>query len=359
MDKLKVISGGMHPRLTGRICANLGVAPTRALVGYHSDGDDNVQILESLRGTDVFIVQPFGKPSSIWQKQLLVLIEATRRASATRVTAVIPYWGGARQDRKDKPRTPITARLDADLLVAAGVDRVLLLDVHAPQEEGFFPNRIGVDHVSAFPIIATHLKREGVRGVVFAGPDGNATKRFAIPYLGVCEESKLATIVKGRLSGTAVEKLFALGDVAHQHVILVDDMVTSAGTMINAILEFKEKGALSFDIISTDALFIGEAFAHLMSPLVQRVIVTNSLPTSVEGMRCLGAKATIVDVAPLLAAVIKNIHADQSVGSLLEVSSWAEAPVGVVSPEDNDSPSVPLWEALAPHLERIALGKAK
>lgn len=346
----------MHPKLTARVGAALGIEPIQTVVGYHTDGDDEVQINENLRGMNVFIVQPLVKPLSLWLCQLLVLIDAVKRASARRVIAVIPYYPG-RQDRKDRPRKPITARLVADLLVAAGVERIVVLDLHALQIEGFFPNRVQVDHLRAHPLVATHLKHDGYAGahVVFAGPDGNATKRFARPLVEAFPGAGIASIEKVRSGDRTVEKLFALGDVGGKRLVLVDDMVTTGGTMLNAVLEFRKQGAGESEIIATHAVMIGEAYDVLANPLITRIVITNSLPTSVAGLAAIASKLSIIDIAPLLAEAIKRVHMDEQVGPILGIEYWSEREIVTVTPEENDAPSVLFWGALSAYLPKIAL----
>jgi len=374
LTDIKIISGAMHPKLTERICRYLGVAPTEALrpcparVAFHADGDDEVRIDESLRGKHVCIVQPFAKPAGFWLNQLLVIIDAVKRAKAVRITVVIPYFGGSRQDRK-KPREPITIKLYATLLKAAGATGVLLLDLHSLQSEQSFDN-LDLDHVQAHPLFVADLHANGVdpKQVAIVGPDANATLRFASPFLGWFPGSRLVSLVKVRLSDTEVETLFVLGreNIPGRWARTVDDMITTATTLRNVWNELSAADANGMEMIATHALMVGRAYDVLLHPKITRIVVTNSLPTSLHGVEGIRDKLHIVDVAPLLAEAMKRIHTHDSLSDddgLLNPRYWIERvehglDLGVPL-QENASASTDLWDAVAPILPRLALGEPK
>ena len=235
----KILSGTAHPELAGKIAQSVGLPVSDAVVSSFPDGETRVKINENIRGRDVFIVQPTCPPTNQNLMELLILIDAARRASAYRITAVIPYFGYARQDRKDQPRVPITAKLVANLLVAAGTDRVLTLDLHAQQIQGFFD--IPVDHLYAAPVLIRYLRQKKLGNLVIVSPDVGGLK-LASAYADALSAS-LAIVAKRRLSPTETEATHVIGDVEGKNVLLVDDLTETAGTLTSAAALLKEKGA--------------------------------------------------------------------------------------------------------------------
>src|SRR5512140_675797 len=237
--ELKVFTGSANRDLAERICKYIGVPLGQATISSFPDGETYVRIEENIRGHDVFIVQPTSPPTNQHLMELLIMVDAARRASADRITAVIPFFGYARQDRKDKPRVPITAKLIANLLVAAGVNRILTMDLHAQQIQGFFD--IPVDHLYAAPVMYEYLKKKKMRDVVVVSPDVGGLK-MAYAYSQVLEAG-LAIVAKRRKSASEVESMAVIGEIRRKDVLLVDDLTETAGTLVTAAALIKQKGA--------------------------------------------------------------------------------------------------------------------
>jgi ribose-phosphate pyrophosphokinase len=370
LEKLAIIVGGMHPKLGERVCANLGVAPCAVLAAHHADGANDVQVLESIRDKDVFVIQPTGR-SDTWYKQLRVILDAARRASPRNLTAVIPYLDEARQDRRSGPREPITLRLQADEIEQAGANGVMLVDLHSLQGECAFSRWVRLDHLQAFPLVAARLwQRELQAGrTTFMGPDGNATGRYAKPLFQHFRGSRLASLFKSRRTDTDVETMFLVGaeNVYERDTVLIDDIISTATTTANGVEECKKAKAQRVEAIATHSVMVGRAYEILASSPVSRVTVTNTLPTSPERARTMGERFEIIDVAPLLAEAIKRVHCGKSIScngsvdGLFSPSYWiARIKKGlelVVSIEENTSPSVKLAEETEALLSEIAIGK--
>jgi ribose-phosphate pyrophosphokinase len=311
---LKVFSGRSHPSLAEEICTHLGVTPGHVTLYSFSDGEHYVQIDENVRGADVFIIQPTCPPSvNVHLMELLIMLDAFKRSSAQRITAVIPYYGYARQDRKDKPRVPITAKLAADLISAAGADRVLTLDLHAAQIQGFF--NIPVDHLFAAPVIVGHLKSLAKPDLTIVSPDAGGVER-ARAYAKRLGAS-LAIIDKRRFAANQTEVMNIIGDVEGRHVVIVDDIIDTAGTLIHSVKALQEKGAASISAACTHAVLSGPAVQRINESALDNVIITNSIPTQEKEADCTKLKS--LSIASLLGEAIRRIHSEDSVSSLFEM----------------------------------------
>jgi len=308
--ELKVFGGRAHPALTGEICRTLGREAGRVTLYNFSDGENYCQIEENVRGADVFIVQPTGPPANANLMELLIMLDAFKRSSATRVTAVLPYYGYARQDRKDKPRVPITAKLVADLIGAAGADRVLCIDLHAPQIQGFFNNP--VDHLFAAPVLLDAIRDARLDPLTVVSPDAGGVERaraFA-KRLG----AGLAIVDKRRKGKNEVEIMHVIGDVKDRNVIVVDDIIDTAGTLINTVIALKEAGAQRVFSGCVHAVLSGPALERINVSPLERIFCTNTLPIEDKLARC--PLLTPLSVGPLLAEAIQRIHQGASVSSL-------------------------------------------
>jgi len=310
---LKVFSGRSHPALTEEICQRLGVEPGHVTLYSFSDGENYVQIDENVRGADIFVIQPTCPPVNDGLMELLIMLDAFKRSSARRVTAVIPYYGYARQDRKDKPRVPITSKLVADLITAAGADRVLTLDLHAAQIQGFF--NIPVDHLFAAPVIVGALKKLNLEDLTIVSPDAGGVERaraFA-KRLG----ASLAIIDKRRVAANQTEVMNIIGDVEGRNVFVVDDIIDTAGTLIHSVEALQAKGAKSISATCTHAVLSGPAVSRINASRLDQVITTNSMPTADKEAEC--PRLRSLSIAELLAEAIKRIHNEDSVSSLFEM----------------------------------------
>ena len=272
--EMKIFCGSAHRQLAQRICASIGVPLGDATVTSFPDGETFVKIDENIRGRDVFFVQPTCPPTNQNLMELLIMVDAARRASAARITAVLPFFGYARQDRKDQPRVPITAKLVANLLTAAGVDRVLTMDLHAQQVAGFFD--IPVDHLFAAPVIIRYLRSKNIDNPVVVSPDVGGLK-MASAYSGALGAS-LAIVAKRRKSATEIEALNVIGEVEGRNVILVDDLTETAGTLCSAARILKERGALDIMACVSHAVLSELAIERLKQSVITELITTNSVP---------------------------------------------------------------------------------
>ena len=311
--ELKVFSGRSHPALADEICSRLGVEAGHVSLYSFADGENYVQIDENVRGADVFVMQPTCPPVNDHLMELLIMLDAFKRSSARRVTAVIPYYGYARQDRKDKPRVPITSKLVADLITAAGADRVLTLDLHAPQIQGFF--NIPVDHLFAAPVIVGHLKKLNMEDLTIVSPDAGGVER-ARAYakrLG----ATLAIIDKRRVAANQTEVMNIIGDVKDRNVFVVDDIIDTGGTLIHTVDALLAQGARSISASCTHGVLSGPAIGRINGSPLQNVFTTNSMPMSDKEQEC--PKLHTLSIAELLAEAIKRIHSEDSVSSLFEM----------------------------------------
>jgi len=312
--ELKIFSGSANRDLAERICKYVGVPLGQATVKSFPDGETYVRIEENIRGHDVFIIQPTCPPTNQHLMELLIMVDAARRASADRITAVIPFFGYARQDRKDQPRVPITAKLVANLLNAAGVHRVLTMDLHAQQVQGFFD--IPVDHLYSLPILIRYLrKRLKGKTTTVVSPDLGGLK-MASAYAEALG-ANLAIVAKERKSATETEALYLIGDVADRDVLMVDDLTETAGTLTSAAELVKKHGARDVFAGVAHAVLVDVAIPRLQKSQIAELITTNSTPVrTVEGF-----KITVLCVSELLGEGIKRIHNDESVSSLFKIEN--------------------------------------
>ena len=307
---LKIFSGRAHPALAREICAYLSI-PLGELTLYNfSDGEDYCQIDENVRGADVFVVQPTCSPVNDHVMELLILLDAFRRSSASRITAVMPYFGYARQDKKDKPRVPIAAKLMADLLTAAGADRILTMDLHAAQIQGFF--NIPVDHLFAAPVILDAIRKLEPEELVIVSPDvGGLTRARAIAKR---LDASLAVIDKRRTGKNETEILNVVGDVEGKDALILDDIIDTAGTLVQAEEALRRQGARRTYAAAVHGVFSGPALERIEASKLQRLLVTNTIPVEAAMARCPRIQA--LSVAPLLGEAIQRIHDGASVSSL-------------------------------------------
>jgi ribose-phosphate pyrophosphokinase len=310
--QLKIFCGSAHRVLAQRICDAIGVPLGKATVDSFPDGETYVKIDENIRGRDVFIVQPTCPPTNQNLMELLIMVDAARRASAARITAVIPFFGYARQDRKDQPRVPITAKLVANLLTAAGIDRVVAMDLHAQQVAGFFD--IPVDHLYAAPVIIRHLRERKFHAPVVVSPDVGGLK-MASAYAQAMN-ADLAIVAKRRISPTEIEAQNVIGEVEGRDVILVDDLTETAGTLCSAAKILKERGASKIIACVSHAVLSDLAIERLQKSEIAELITTNSVPVRSGD----GFSITELCIAELLGKGIMNIHDDESVSSLFKIS---------------------------------------
>jgi ribose-phosphate pyrophosphokinase len=309
-DRLKIFAGNANPALAQEIVQAMGLELAQVMVKQFSDGEIYLQIQENVRGADVFIIQPTCTPVDRNLMELLLMIDAMKRASAERITAVLPYYGYARQDRKDKPRVPISARLVAALLETAGADRVLTLDLHAAQIQGFFD--IPVDHLFATPVLIEHFKSGGTPGLTVVSPDAGGVERArAFAKRLNCP---LAIIDKRREEANVAEVMNVVGDVKGRNCLLVDDLIDTAGTLVKGAEALMEKGAASVSACATHAVLSGPAVRRIGESYLKEVVVTNSIPLSQEAKQSSRIKS--LSVAKLLAEAIRSIHEETSVSVL-------------------------------------------
>jgi ribose-phosphate pyrophosphokinase len=307
---LKIFSGRAHPALAQEICAYLGI-PLGELTLYNfSDGEDYCQIDENVRGADVFVVQPTCSPVNDHMMELLILLDAFRRSSASRLTAVMPYFGYARQDKKDKPRVPIAAKLMADLLTASGADRILTMDLHTAQIQGFF--NIPVDHLFAAPVLLDAVRKMELNDLVIVSPDvGGLTRARAIAKR---LDASLAVIDKRRTGKNETEILNVVGEVEGKDVLILDDIIDTAGTLTQAEAALREQGARRTYAAAVHGVFSGPALERIAASKLELLLVSNTIPVEAAMARCPRIKA--LSVAPLLGEAIQRIHDGASVSSL-------------------------------------------
>jgi ribose-phosphate pyrophosphokinase len=308
--ELKVFSGSAHPELSREIAAFLGVAVGQARLRRFPDSEVSFQIDENIRGTDVFIVQPTSNPVDEHLVELLIMIDAFRRSSAARITAVLPYYGYARQDRKDKPRVPISAKLVANVLSAAGTNRVLTMDLHKAQIQGFFD--IPVDHLFAAPVIIDCLARLDYPKVTMVSPDAGGAER-ARAYAKRLD-AELAIIDKRRSDDGTAEVMNVIGDVDGRTCILQDDIIDTAGTITKGATALKANGAANIVACAVHGVLSGPAIDRIEKSPIDKLIVTNTIPLSSAAAAC--TKIVVLSVARLLGQAIKSIHEETSVSSL-------------------------------------------
>jgi ribose-phosphate pyrophosphokinase len=310
-SRLEVFTGNANPNLAREISKHLGLPLGDSWVGTFSDGEIQVRIKETVRGADVFVVQPFSYPINDSIMEMLIMIDALMRASAGRITAVIPYYGYARQDRKARSRDPITAKMLADILTAAGVNRVLTMDLHAGQIQGFF--NFPVDHLKAMPILADYFKNKELKDVVVVSPDvGGVTRARELADRLV---APLAIIDKRRPEPNVAEVMNIIGKVEDKTVIIVDDMIDTAGTLTLGAQALIERGAKAVYTCCTHPVLSGPAIERLKVAPIEEVVVTNTIPLR-ESQKL--DKIKVLSVAPLFAEAILRIHENKSISTLFD-----------------------------------------
>jgi ribose-phosphate pyrophosphokinase len=310
-SRIKMFCGNSNPALAEKICASLGVPLGQAKVKNFSDGEIMVEISENVRGRDIYVVQSTCFPTNNNLMELLIMMDALKRASAATLTAVIPYYGYARQDRKVAPRTPITSKLVADLITTAGADRMVTIDLHAGQIQGFF--NIPVDNLYAAPVILDHLKRRFTHDhIVMVSPDAGGTERaraFA-KRLGCT----LAIIDKRRTGPNEAEVMHMVGDVKDKIAIILDDMIDTAGTLTQAAKALKDHGARTIYACATHGVLSGPAIDRINASDIEEVVITDTIPQGEKESRT--SKIKVLSIAQLLGETIRRIHEDESVSSL-------------------------------------------
>jgi len=307
--ELKLFSGNANRPLAEEIAKSLRLSLAEAEISRFSDGEVFVQVNENVRGTDVFVIQPTCPPVNDSLMELLIMIDALKRASARRITAVLPYYGYARQDRKVLPRVPITAKLVADLLTAAGVDRMLALDLHAGQIQGFF--NIPVDHLFAAPVIIDYLGGKDLREPVIVSPDAGGVERARA--IAKRLRAGLAIIDKRREGPNQSVAMHLIGDVRGKDVVVIDDMIDTAGTLVQAAGALEREGARRILACGVHAVLSGPAVERIQAAPLEETVVTDSIPVP-EAKR--EARITVLSVAPLLGEAIRRIHDEESVSTL-------------------------------------------
>jgi len=312
VDKLAVFSGNANPELAKDICKNLKVKLQDAFVGRFSEGEIRVKINDNVRGKDVFIVQPTCPPSNDNLMELLIMVDALRRASANRITAVIPYFGYARQDRKDQPRVPITAKLVANLLTVAGASRILTMDLHAGQIQGFFD--IPVDHLFSVGVFVEHLSKMDIKDLVAVSPDVGSIK-MARAYAKRMSAG-LAIIDKRRVSPEKAEAMHIMGEVEGKNAIIIDDLIATGSSLIEAVEALKKAGAKNIYAAITHGILSGPAISRIdQCKGLEKLFISDSVPLTEEKKN---AKIQVLSVAELLAEAIKRIHNEESVSCLFD-----------------------------------------
>jgi len=309
-EGVKIFAGNSNGNLAIEIADVLGIPMGNANVSTFSDGEITVHLNENVRGSDVYVVQSTCTPVNNNLMELLLMVDALKRASARRITAVMPYYGYGRQDRKAQPRVPISARLVADLLTATGIGRLLTIDLHAGQIQGFF--NIPVDHLYASPVLSEHVKEKYANDVVVVSPDAGGVERARAFAKRL--NASLAIIDKRREKANVSQVMHVIGEVSNKNAILFDDMIDTAGTITQAAAALKENGAKRVIAACSHAVLSGPALKRINDSVLEDVIVTNTIPMEEKQKLC--SKLTVLSVAKLLGEAIKRIHEESSVSSL-------------------------------------------
>ncbi|HPX56873.1 MAG TPA: ribose-phosphate pyrophosphokinase [Syntrophales bacterium] len=310
LERMRIFSGNANIALAEKICRNLGVLLGKANVTTFSDGETRVEINENVRGMDVFIVQPTCPPVNVTLMELLIMIDAMKRASADRITAVIPYYGYGRQDRKVVPRAPISAKLVADLIHTAGADRVLAMDLHAGQIQGFFD--IPVDNLFATPVLLEYMRSHYQDNMVIVSPDTGGVERARA--FGSRLGSSLAIIDKRREGPNEAQVMNIIGNVEGKKAVLLDDMVDTAGTVVQASIALEAAGALDVSVCCTHPVLSGPAIDRIEKSNLTEVIVTDTIPLHERAKAC--SRIKVLSVAGLLSEAVRRIYYNDSVSSL-------------------------------------------
>ena len=309
-DRLKIFTGSANPALADEVCAHLGIPLGRASLRQFADGEIYLQIQENVRGTDVFVMQPTCTPVDRHLMELLLMIDALKRSSAERITAVLPYYGYARQDRKDKPRVPISAKLVAGLIERAGADRILCLDLHAAQIQGFFD--VPVDHLFSAPVMIEYFKPQATPHLTVVSPDAGGVERARAFAKRL--KAPLAIIDKRREDVNVAEVMHIIGRVRGRNCLIVDDLIDTAGTLVKATEALLDKGATSVSACATHAVLSGPALERIESSKLKEVVFSNSIPLSEQAGEC--SRIRSLSVGKLLAAAVQSIHEETSISML-------------------------------------------
>src|ERR1700719_1192248 len=309
-EKFKIFCGTANQPLADEVCAFLGMTRGQAFLRRFADGEAYVQIQENVRGADVFVMQPTCRPVDLHLMELLLMIDALKRASARRITAVIPYYGYGRQDRKDKPRAPISAKLVADLLTTAGADRALLIDPHAPQIQGFF--NIPVDHLFASPVLVDHFRKLNLPNLTVVSPDAGGVERAR--FFAKKVDAALAIVDKRRVEMNVAEVMHVIGDVKGRTCLIIDDLIDTAGTLVKTAAALMENGATEVYACSSHAVLSYPAVENIAKSVIREVVVTNTIPLNDEAKR--EPKIRVLSIAGLIGRAIQANHEETSVSRL-------------------------------------------
>jgi ribose-phosphate pyrophosphokinase len=309
-DKFKIFSGTANEALADEVCTFLGMTRGQALVTRFSDGEAYTQIQENVRGADVFVMQPTCRPVDEHLMELLLMIDALKRASARRITAVVPYYGYSRQDRKDKPRAPISAKVVADLLTTAGADRALIIDPHAPQIQGFF--NIPVDHLFASPVLVDHFRKLNLPNLTVVSPDAGGVERAR--FFAKKMDSALAIVDKRRVEMNVAEVMHVIGDVNGRTCLVIDDLIDTAGTLVKTASALMENGATAVYACASHPVLSGPAVENIAQSRITEVVVTNTIPLSEAARK--ESKIRVLSIAGLIGRAIQSIHEETSVSKL-------------------------------------------
>jgi len=314
-EKFKIFSGTANEPLADEVCHFLGMQRGQAQVIRFRDGECYVQIQENVRGADVFVLQPTCRPVDEHLMELLLIVDALKRASARRITAVIPYFGYARQDRKDKPRSPISSKLVADLLTTAGTHRALIVDLHTPQLQGFF--NIPVDHLFASPVLVDHFRKLALPNLTVVSPDAGGVERAR--FFAKKVAAALAIVDKRRVEMNVAEVMHVIGDVDGRTCLIIDDLIDTAGTLVKTAAALVENGATSVYACASHAVLSGPAVDNIMHSVIKEVVVTNTIPLTPEADAVRtekGGKIAVLSIAGLIGRAIQANHEETSVSKL-------------------------------------------
>jgi len=309
-DKFKIFCGTANEPLADEVCAFLGLTRGQAMITRFRDGEAYVQIQENVRGADVFVIQPTCRRVDEHLMELLLMIDALKRASARRITAVIPYFGYARQDRKDRPRVPISSKLVADLLTTAGTDRALVVDLHAPQLQGFF--NIPVDHLFASPVLVDYFKRLNLPDLTIVSPDAGGVERAR--FFAKKMDSALAIVDKRRVEMNVAEVMHVIGDVKGRTCLLIDDLIDTAGTLVKTASALLESGAVGVYACASHPVLSDPAVENLTKSPIIEVVVANTIPLTAAAKQ--EPKIKVLSIAGLIGRAIQSIHEETSVSKL-------------------------------------------
>jgi len=311
-DKFKIFCGTANEALADEVCAFLGLTRGQAHITRFKDGECYVQIQENVRGADVFVMQPTCRPVDEHLMELLLMIDALKRASARRITAVIPYYGYARQDRKDKPRVPISSKLVADLLTTAGADRALVVDLHAPQLQGFF--NIPVDHLFGSPVLVSHFRDLNLPDLTVVSPDAGGVERAR--FFAKKMDAALAIVDKRRVEMNVAEVMHVIGDVRGRNCLIIDDLIDTAGTLVKTASALIENGATAVYACCSHPVFSPPAIENISKSSITQVVVTNTIPLTEEAKH--EPKIKVLTIAGLIGRAIQSIHEETSVSKLFQ-----------------------------------------